>query len=86
ALRYFLLTLDLRRPRFFLGTLLHTALTGVTLQKLTCALSYMVVHKHFHEYVTRVHGDPETAGARSPFARQPTAPPLSSTVAPRTTG
>jgi hypothetical protein len=28
----------------------------------------MIVHKHFHEYVTEVHGDPETVAPQSPFA------------------
>ena len=32
------------------------------------AISYMIVHKHFHEYVTEVHGDPETVAPQSPFA------------------
>jgi hypothetical protein len=37
------------------------------MQKLVVTLSFMTVHKHFHEYVYRTHGDAETAGCRSPF-------------------
>jgi len=33
-----------------------------SIQKLIVAISYMTVHKHFHEYVERAHGDAETAG------------------------
>ena len=31
-------------------------------------VTYMIAHKHFHEYVTEVHGDPETVSPQSPFA------------------
>ena len=41
---------------------------GWSTEKLVDAISYMIVHKHFHEYVTEVHGDPETVPAQSPFA------------------
>jgi hypothetical protein len=41
---------------------------GWSAEKLVDAISYMIVHKHFHEYVSEVHGDPETVPAQSPFA------------------
>jgi hypothetical protein len=32
----------------------------------------MIAHKHFHEYVTRTHGDPEAVPATSPFSEAAT--------------
>ena len=68
VLAYFLLTRDRTRQRFFLRTLWHIVRTGPTLQKLVMGVSFMALHKHFHEYVGRTHGNPETARRRSPFA------------------
>ena len=42
--------------------------SGWSTEKLVDAISYMIVHKHFHEYVYEVHGDPETVAAQSPFS------------------
>jgi hypothetical protein len=36
------------------------------MQKLVVGFSLLIVHKHFHEYVTRAHGDPETLSAWQP--------------------
>jgi len=36
-------------------------------EKLINALAWMAGQKHFHEYVTAAHGDPEAVGALSPF-------------------
>ncbi len=67
-LRHFLLTRDRARRQFFLRTLWQAMREGPTMQKLIVALSFMTVHKHFHEYVRRTHGEPETAGRMSPYA------------------
>jgi radical SAM superfamily enzyme YgiQ (UPF0313 family) len=68
VVRYFLLTTDGVRRRAFIRTLRGSMDGGWSAEKLVDAISYMIVHKHFHEYVTEVHGDPETVPARSPFA------------------
>lgn len=68
VVRYFLLTTDGMRRRAFIHTLRGAMNGGWSAEKLVNAISYMIVHKHFHEYVTEVHGDPETVPARSPFA------------------
>ena len=66
--RYFLLTGSRTRRRLFLRTLWQTMRTEPSVEKLINALSYLVAHKHFHEYVTATHGDPEMVAAVSPFA------------------
>jgi hypothetical protein len=38
------------------------------MERVVNGVSYMIAHKHFHEYVTEVHGLPETVAPRSPFA------------------
>ena len=68
VLRYYLLTTDGARRRFFLKTLRASLLPQPSFNKLMSAFSYMIAQKHFHEYVTDVHGDPETVPAASPFA------------------
>jgi len=65
---HFLLTRDGARRRYFVRTLWQVMRSGPSLQKLFLAISYMVVHKHFHEYVDRTHGQAESAGRRSPFS------------------
>jgi hypothetical protein len=68
--RYFLMTGSSRRRRFFLSTLREVFASGASLEKVTAAISYMIAHKHFHEYVTQTHGDPEAVPAISPFSEQ----------------
>jgi radical SAM superfamily enzyme YgiQ (UPF0313 family) len=68
VVRHFLLTTDRIRRQAFIHTLRGSMEGGWSAEKLVDAISYMIVHKHFHEYVTEVHGDPETVPARSPFA------------------
>lgn len=52
------------KRRFFLGTLGDIARTGLTGPKIVLGITFLAAHKHFHEFVTAVHGDPETvAGA-----------------------
>ena len=65
---HFLLTRDGPRRRFFLQTLWRVMRESPSMQKLVVTVSFMTVHKHFHEYVRRIHGDPETTGPDSPFA------------------
>jgi hypothetical protein len=68
SLRYFLLTRSSRRRRFFLATIREVIASGATMEKIAAAVSYLIAHKHFHEYVTGTHGDPEAVPAISPFA------------------
>jgi len=70
--RYFLLTRSWRRRRFFLGTLREVMATGASMEKINAAISYMIAHKHFHEYVAGTHGDPEAVPATSPFSETAT--------------
>ncbi len=67
-LAYFLLTRDSKRRRFFARTLWRVLRRRPSLQKLLVTISYMVVHKHFHEYVDRTHGDAESVDLQSPYA------------------
>jgi radical SAM superfamily enzyme YgiQ (UPF0313 family) len=87
VLRHFVLTRDPARRRFFLRTA-WAALSGAPrVERLVSAISYMVAHKHFREYVTATHGDPSGVPARSPFAAAPddglTAPlPITRSLSP----
>jgi hypothetical protein len=67
--RYFLLTTSRARRRFFLKTLWQVMRSKPSTEKLINALAWMAGQKHFHEYVTASHGDPETVGALSPFTQ-----------------
>jgi radical SAM superfamily enzyme YgiQ (UPF0313 family) len=67
-IQHFLLTTNRARQRFFLKTVWQVMRHQPSGEKLFEALSYMIGHKHFHEYVTAVHGDPEAVGSLSPFA------------------
>ena len=66
--RHFLLTTDSVRRRVFIRTMRASMGKKWSTERLVDAISYMIAHKHFHEYVTEVHGDPETVSAQSPFA------------------
>jgi len=65
--RHYLLTTSRVRRRFFMKTLWQVMRSAPSVEKLITALAWMVGQKHFHEYVTAAHGDPETVGALSPF-------------------
>jgi radical SAM superfamily enzyme YgiQ (UPF0313 family) len=67
TLRYYLLSGGSARRRFFINAFRATARTGIPRHKLLGLMTYLVAHKHFHEYVTVTHGDPETVAPRSPF-------------------
>jgi len=67
-LRYFLFTRSGVRRRFFVRTLWQVMRSEPSMEKLINVLGWMAGHKHFHEYVTAAHGDPETVGALSPFS------------------
>jgi radical SAM superfamily enzyme YgiQ (UPF0313 family) len=70
VLRHFLLTRSPVRRRFFVRTLREALATDPSFEKVVTALSYMIAQKHFHEYVTESHGDPETVAELSPFAEE----------------
>ncbi len=65
--RHFIFTRDKRRRRFFLRTLRESMRGHFSVRKFVEATSFMTLHKHFHEYISKTHGDPETVGPRSPF-------------------
>jgi radical SAM superfamily enzyme YgiQ (UPF0313 family) len=67
VLGHFLVTRSATRRRFFLRTLREVMAEGLSFEKLLGAVSYMIAHKHFHEYVTATHGDPEQVSNTSPF-------------------
>ncbi len=68
VIRYFVLTSSRTRRQFFFRTLREALATRPSLEKLVAAVSYMIAHKHFHEYVGSAHGDPEAIAPASPFA------------------
>ena len=68
VVQHFLLTTDRVRRRVFIQTVRQGMGGRWSPERLVNAISYLIAHKHFHEYVTEVHGDPETVAARSPFA------------------
>jgi radical SAM superfamily enzyme YgiQ (UPF0313 family) len=81
-LGHYLLTRDSARRRFFLRTLAQAITRRPTANKIVAALTFMALHAHFHEFVARVHGDPEDVPAESPFARTSTSPaPLTPSMA-----
>jgi radical SAM superfamily enzyme YgiQ (UPF0313 family) len=71
VVRHFLLTGSRVRRRFFLKTLWQVMRSQPSVEKLVNAVSWMIGHKHFDEYVTATHGDPEVVGSLSPFAESP---------------
>lgn len=54
--------------RFFVSTILGTLRGGATFQRLVAAGTLLVFHKHFHDYVSRAHGNPESASHLSPYS------------------
>lgn len=68
VVRHFLLTTDRVRRRMFIRTIREVMRGTWSPEKLVDAISYMIAHKHFHEYVKEVHGDPENVAPRSPFS------------------
>ncbi|HEY7535936.1 MAG TPA: radical SAM protein [Thermodesulfobacteriota bacterium] len=68
VLQYYLITTDTKRMRFLVSSLIETLKGGTDSQRLVGALSLLVLHKHFHNYVTKVHGNPETADSFSPYS------------------
>jgi radical SAM superfamily enzyme YgiQ (UPF0313 family) len=58
-----------KRRRFFAGTLYKVCKGGVTIRRLAGVIGFLVLHRHFHEYVTAAHGDPETVPLTSPYTR-----------------
>jgi radical SAM superfamily enzyme YgiQ (UPF0313 family) len=68
VVRHFLLTTNRTRRRTFIRTIRDSMQGHRGFERVFDAVSYLIAHKHFHEYVTEVHGDPETVAPRSPFA------------------
>ncbi|MFQ5649227.1 MAG: DUF4070 domain-containing protein [bacterium] len=66
-LKHFVFTKDKKRRRFFFKTLRESFRGHGSIRKFVEVTTFMTLHKHFHEYVTKTHGDPEGVGARSPF-------------------
>jgi radical SAM superfamily enzyme YgiQ (UPF0313 family) len=71
VLWYYLATGDGKRRRFFISTILKILRSGADHRRLGGALCLLVLHKHFHEYVTKAHGDPESVDPRSPYSSYP---------------
>jgi radical SAM superfamily enzyme YgiQ (UPF0313 family) len=67
VLRHFLVEGSAARRRFFFRTLREGVGLRPSVERLEAGLSYLIAHKHFHEYVTETHGDPETVATVSPF-------------------
>jgi hypothetical protein len=65
--KHFIFTKDKKRRRFFFNTLKESFRGHFSIRKFVEATSFMTLHKHFHEYITKTHGDPETVGPYSPF-------------------
>src|SRR3972149_326230 len=67
VLSYYLITKDGKRRWFFISSLLKTLRGGANSRRLAGTLSLLVLHKHFHDYVTKAHGDPEIISSISPY-------------------
>lgn len=67
TVRHYVCTTDRARRRFFLKTLRQILWPHPSFEKLDYAISYMISEKHFHDYVDKSHGDPETVAA-APFS------------------
>jgi radical SAM superfamily enzyme YgiQ (UPF0313 family) len=65
--RHFLLTRDRARRRFFVSSIRSAMKSEPTLEKFLSLVAYVLASKHFHEYVTATHGDPEAVTDVSPF-------------------
>ncbi|MFQ5708761.1 MAG: DUF4070 domain-containing protein [bacterium] len=70
--KHFIFTRDRKRRHFFLKTLKESLRGHFSVRKFVEATSFMTLHKHFHEYITKTHGDPETVGPYSPFYQEAT--------------
>jgi radical SAM superfamily enzyme YgiQ (UPF0313 family) len=69
-----------KKRNFFLGTIWDVVRTGFTFQKLMVAVSFLLLHKHFHEFVEHTHGDPETVTESIAWPKE--APPAAVPAAP----
>ncbi|NIR49263.1 B12-binding domain-containing radical SAM protein [candidate division KSB1 bacterium] len=68
--KHFVFTKDHERRQFFFTTLRESLRGHFSVRKFVEATSFMTLHKHFHEYITKTHGNPETAGPISPFCQE----------------
>jgi hypothetical protein len=69
-LKYYLFSGDKKRRHFFWKVITGILHRPFNLRKFIEALSFMVIFKHFHEYVSEAHGDPETVSRFSPYTRR----------------
>ncbi|MFQ5638271.1 MAG: DUF4070 domain-containing protein [bacterium] len=65
--KHFIFTKDKKRRHFFFNTLKESFRGHFSVRKFVEATSFMTLHKHFHEYISKTHGDPETVEPYSPF-------------------
>jgi radical SAM superfamily enzyme YgiQ (UPF0313 family) len=68
-LKYYVLTTDRRRRRFFCTTLFKALKGRWTRWNFSFVITYLVLQKHFYEYVTATQGVPEEASSASPVPR-----------------
>ncbi|MFQ5602199.1 MAG: radical SAM protein [bacterium] len=66
--KHFIFTKNKKLRRFFFNTLKASLMGHFSVRKFVEATSFMTLHKHFHEYISKTHGDPETVGTLSPFS------------------
>lgn len=66
-LKHFVFTRHKKRRHFFINTLKESLRGHFSIRKFVEATSFMTLHKHFHEYITKTHGDPEIVGPYSPY-------------------
>ncbi len=59
---------DGERRHFFISTMFETLRGGANHRRIVAALSFLVLHKHFHEYVEKIHGNPESVGHFPPYS------------------
>jgi hypothetical protein len=65
--KYYLLTLDFERMRFFLRTFWRTATEGpFSVAKWLDFFRWISIHRAFRKYVMETHGIPESADPKNP--------------------
>ncbi len=66
-LKHYLWTTDFKRIQFFIGTLFRCLKGRWTAWNFNLVVTYLLLQKHFHEYVTETQGLPEDASIFSPY-------------------
>jgi len=67
VVNHFIFTRNKKRRSFFLRTLVKCFKGHFSMRKFVEVISFMVQHIHFHAYISKTHGDPETVEDFSPF-------------------